>query len=492
MNRQESTIKRGDKVEVRITSLAPGGEGVSKDFGLPIFVNRVAKGDQALVEIFDRRKNFARGRVLEILSPSPDRTEAPCKLFKVCGGCQWQHIKYEAQLSAKEEIVKQSLSHMAGMSSIPVNSTIASERQFFYRNKVNFPVRHPKGSSRILAGYYEQDSHRLVNVKHCPIQPQPLDAMLEAAKAALEKFGVSAYDETTGEGLLRFITARYSEHNDQMLVTLVVNCAKNEMPDCLNQAALDIAANLPNLVGVCANFNTQAGNRILGGETVCLTGKPYIEETLKTKREDYPLPLNAGLAFRLSSNSFFQVNTLQAVNLLEKLSDLILDFSTNNALPLKEMVVVDAYAGVGAIALWLSPFVKEVVAVEEIADAVQDGQVNLKLNKVENVDFRCGKVEQVLPRLFMEGVRPSVVIVDPPRKGCSERALAAVLEFAPSLVLYVSCNPVTLARDLKILGGGGGGAKYGYKTEKVLPVDLFPQTYHVESVAVLHRQLPNG
>ncbi|PWT99637.1 MAG: 23S rRNA (uracil(1939)-C(5))-methyltransferase RlmD [Candidatus Melainabacteria bacterium] len=489
--KQEPEIKRGDKVEVRITSLAPGGEGVSKDFGMPIFVNRVAEGDRALIEIFDRRSNFARGRVLEILAPSPDRAEPPCKLFKVCGGCQWQHISYEGQLKAKEQIIKQALNHIGGLDAASVKEVIPSGKQLFYRNKVQFPVRQPKGSDRILAGYYEQDSHNLVNVKHCPIQPKALDEMLEAAKASCEQFRVSAYNEITGEGLLRFINARYSEENEQILVTLVVNCAKTKIPDYLKQAALDIAEKLSSVVGVCLNFNTKPGNRILGEETVCITGKPYLEETLKTKRTDYPEELKTGLTFRLSSSSFFQVNTEQAVNIFECLSDFILDFSSVAKVAPAEMVVLDAYAGVGAIALWLSPFVKKVLAVEEVADAVKDGHVNLELNRIENVDFRLGKVEQVLPKLFNEGVRPHVVIVDPPRRGCSEKALEAVLAFAPPLILYVSCNPVTLARDLKLIIGDGE-SKCGYKTVEIQPVDLFPQTYHIESIAVLQRQPQYG
>jgi 23S rRNA (uracil1939-C5)-methyltransferase len=485
-------IKRGDRLEVSITSIAPGGEGVSKDFGLPIFVNRVAQGDKAMIEIFDRRPGFARGKVVEILSPSPSRVDPPCKLFKVCGGCQWQHLSYEAQLTAKEEIIKQSLNHIGGLTSDVVQRAMPAEQEFFYRNKVQFPVRHPQGSARILAGYYEQDSHRLVNVKHCPIQPKALDEMLEVVKASCEKFAISAYNETTGDGLLRFITARYSEVTEQMLVTLVVNCSDETMPDSLSDAALDIAAKLPKLAGVCLNFNFRKGNRILAEKTICLTGRPYIEEILKTGRPDYPHQLKDGLTFRLSTNSFFQVNTAQAVRLFEKLSDVIRDFSASQNVPLEEMIVVDAYAGVGAIALWLSPFVKQVLAVEDNTDAVQDGNLNLKINKIENVEFHCGRVEEVLPRLFQAGIRPQVVIVDPPRKGCSEKALAAVREFAPALILYVSCNPVTLARDLKILNTGEEGSKCGYKTGEILPVDLFPQTYHIESATVLYRQPANG
>lgn len=576
-----NTPQRGDTIDVKITSLAPGGEGVSKDFGLPIFVNRVAVGDLVRVEIFDRRPKFARGQIVEILSPSADRNEPPCKLFKVCGGCQWQFLSYEAQLIAKEQIIKQSLEHIGGIDSLVVETALPAAAQLFYRNKVQFPVRHPQGSKRILAGYYEQDSHRLVNVKHCPVQPAPLDEMLEIVKSSCEKFALSAYDEATGKGLLRFITARFSEITKQMLVTLVVNCSKEKMPRALTEAADQIASQLPQATGVCINFNTSPGNRIMGDETFCRSGKPYMEELLSSQRPDYPEKLHTGLTFRLSSTSFFQVNTSQAVRLFEALSDIISEFATTKGIAYDDILALDCYAGVGAIALWMSPFLKKVIAVEENPDAVTDGKLNAKINQIGNVDFYSGKVEHVLPELFARGFKPKIVIVDPPRKGCSGQALEAVLKFAPELILYVSCNPVTLARDLKIMTSGtrdgdknhprgvppvrpdseeasgiamkysegravlaevaqaagadqsdklphpsvesrGCSTKYseakdceeqsaaergiraerateeasgalqcGYKLVKVLPVDLFPQTYHIESVAVLRRSSEN-
>jgi 23S rRNA (uracil1939-C5)-methyltransferase len=495
----EKQLRKGDKVELTITSLAPGGEGVSKDLGQPIFVPRVAVGDRVLVEIFDSRKGFARGRAIEILVASPDRIDPPCKLFKVCGGCQWQHLSYESQLRAKEEILKQSLMHMGGMTSYVVQETIGSDRQFHYRNKVQFPVRQPQGSTRILAGYYEQDSHRLVNIKHCPVQPQALDEMLAAAKQCCERFGISAYNEKTGKGLLRFINARVNEEADQILVTLVVNSGKSTMPEALVQAAQDIAKTMPNIVGVCANFNTSPGNRILGNETICLTGKPYVEERLKASRADAPARLQQGLVFRLSADSFFQINTSQAVKLFERLRDIIDQFCHDTKITPKSITLIDAYAGVGAIALWLAPIAGKVIAIEENAASVEDGKLNLQINAIDNVEFRPGTVEKVLPALFNQGVRPQIVVLDPPRKGCSLSTLEAVVKLAPDMIAYVSCNPVTLARDLKILHStqavsdkDQSEAVFGYKTEKVLAIDLFPQTFHVESVAVLYRRLLNG
>jgi len=519
-------LKKGDRVEVTITSLAPGGQGLTKELGLPIFVNRVARGDRVLVEIYDRRSDFAFGRVVDVLAPSSERVQPPCKLFKVCGGCQWQHINYYAQLEAKEEIIRQSLVRIGGMDSALVGKTIPADREFHYRNKVQFPVKQSKSSQRILAGYYEQNSHRLVNIKHCPIQPPAFDRMLEITKSICQMFSITAYNESSGQGLLRFVTARLSEATGQILITLVVNCSSKQIPTALTKVACEIINQLPQVVGVCANLNTKPGNRIMSEETVCLAGKPYIEEVFKSERLGHRAKLRDGLTFRLSPDSFFQVNTLQAIKLLEKLDDLIGTYLASAAIALKEMVLVDAYAGVGVIALWLSPFFKDVIAIEENASAVKDGQLNLRNNKIDNVEFLSGEVEYVLPRLIERGVRPEVVVLDPPRKGCSEKALGAVLKLAPALILYVSCNPVTLARDLRFLMGNqmmsasnadndqvkkmdshllapirtkestaeieADSAIYGYKTKEIIPIDLFPQTYHVEAIAVLYRQKLNG
>jgi 23S rRNA (uracil1939-C5)-methyltransferase len=490
---KEQQFRKGQLVELNIASIAPGGEGVSKDLGIPVFVNRAATHDRAEVELFDVRSKFARGKINKILTPSTDRIEPFCKIFKVCGGCQWQHLNYEAQLRAKKDIVKQSLEHIGKLSPDLVQEPIGADAsfQFFYRNKVQFPVRQPHKSSRILAGYYQQDSHELVNIKHCPIQPEPLDRMLDAAKQICEQFGITAYEERSHRGLLRFICARISRANNQILITLVMNCEADELTERMRETAQCLLEALPEVVGVCLNFNTARGNKILGDQTICMAGEPYVEEVYKTQLPEYPELLKHGLRFRLSSSSFFQIHTEQATKLLESLSNYLIEFDKQaNGKKLSEMTLVDAYSGVGAMSLWLAPFVKKVIAIEENAEATRDGEFNMELNGLTNVEFITGQVEEILPQLRARGHSPDIIVVDPPRKGLPPETIESILQLAPQLLLYVSCNPSTLARDLKLLKAQDNfEAQFGYKTRQVLPIDLFPQTYHVESIAVLDRQL---
>jgi 23S rRNA (uracil1939-C5)-methyltransferase len=285
-----------------------------------------------------------------------------------------------------------------------------------------------------------------------------------------------------------------------VLVTLVINMrAANEdefdrspLGQKLQKAAEDIRGQASEIVGVCVNLNSDQGNKILGDQTFCLSGVPRIEEVLKSPRQDYPELLQGGIEFSLSSTSFFQVNTEQAVRLLESVYD-----SARDALSAVEKpVIVDAFAGVGTMALWLSPLAARVIAVEEHAAAVEDGRRNAQKNGITNVEFVLGTVESILPDLYAQGVAPHLIVLDPPRKGLSQEAIVAVRQFSPPRLIYVSCNPTTLARDLKILAGGDPGKAnidaIGYKTKQIQPVDLFPQTYHVESVTTLERQLSDG
>lgn len=481
-------LARGDRLVSTVESLAPGGEAVMREQGVPIFVRGLAPGDRAEIELFDVRKDFARASVVQILEPSCQRAVPPCKLFGVCGGCQWQHLSYEWQLKAKEDIVRQTLKHIAKLDPELVRPSIGADDPLHYRNKVQFPVEARK-SGRILAGYYKADSHELVNIKHCPVQPEPLDRMLDTAKSVCEDHRLTAYDEKKRTGLLRHITARYSFDRKSVLVTLVVNAhSENRGKDkCrpeislpeMQRAAREIMDRCVDVTGVCLNYNPQAGNRIIGDTTVLLAGEPYIIERLATTRDDLPERLRQGLEFKLSPASFFQVNTAQCCRLFEQIFDAIADA----ALPAgsRVPVIVDAYAGVGAIALWLSPIAGRVIAVEEHPAAVADGKLNLELNKVDNVEFRLGGVEEVFLQFVEQRTIPDVLVVDPPRSGLSPQAMGGITALGPLRMVYVSCNPATLARDLRIL------EKNGYKTKQIQPVDLFPQTYHIETVTVLER-----
>ncbi|MBY0359273.1 MAG: 23S rRNA (uracil(1939)-C(5))-methyltransferase RlmD [Candidatus Obscuribacterales bacterium] len=483
MAKQKHTYHKNQKLRVSIESIAPGGQGFTKDPGLPVFVNRGVPGDLLEVELYDLRKDFAHARIVEVIEPSVKRTEPPCKLFKVCGGCQWQHIAYEHQLELKTDIVKQAIKHIGKLDPSIVLPTIPAADPLYYRNKVQFPVTQPHGSTRILAGYYKEGSHELVNIKHCPVQPEPLDRLLEATKLILEEQGVDGYDEADHTGMLRHITARFSFAFERILLTLVLNAGRNQfelLQSKLVSAAQEIMAQVPEVAGVCVNLNNARGNRIMGNETICIAGAPHIIEKLVSTRAQAPEKLVDGLSFRLSPTSFFQVNSAQAVGLLDLVLDAVQDWQKANSQKLVPLII-DAYAGVGTMALWLSALAEKVLAIEEVPAAVQDGRDILKLNEISNVEFYLGSVEKVFPELGARMLQPQILVLDPPRKGVAAEVLEHAAALEPELILYVSCNPSTLARDLKILQG------LGYESRSIQPLDMFPQTHHVESLTILHK-----
>jgi 23S rRNA (uracil1939-C5)-methyltransferase len=472
-------IGKGQRAVVRVESMAGGGEAVARFNGMPIFVSRLAPGDLVEVEIFDVRKGFGRGHPLKLIEPSSQRAEPPCPLFKVCGGCQWQHLAYEYQLQAKADIVRQAVEHIGKLSADLVLPAIGADDPLYYRNKVQFPVEMVAKTGRILAGYYKENSHELVNIKHCPVQPPVLDSMLAAVKDAAQRHKLSAYSENTHRGYLRHLAARVSFDSNEVLVTLVLNASPPLAEPFLSRLtalADDLMQAVPEVVGVCVNFNEDKGNRIMGKSTVCVAGLDAVTEKLRSHLPDAPAALKSGLAFRLSPNSFFQVNSRQA----ETLFDLVFEAAVSPGVS-REPVIIDAYAGVGTMAQWLSYAAKRVIAIEEVDSAVLDGRENCKINGIENVEFYEGKVEVVLPELSRGGLTADVVVVDPPRKGVEANGLQSVIQLAPARIVYVSCNPATLARDLKIL------EENGYKTKQIQPIDMFPQTYHVESVTVLEK-----
>ncbi len=483
-------LGKGSRIRLTIETLTPGGDGVGHFEGVAIFVGRVAPGDVVDVDLFDVRKSFARGKVVTFHQRSADRIEPACPVFDRCGGCQWQHVSYEAQLEAKQTIVRQALRHI---DDIDLQSTLPAPQALNYRNKAQFPVQRT-GKGRLVAGYYEEGSHRIVDLNSCPVQPEPLDLVLREVKRLLIEYRVSAYREDTHNGLIRHICARESDFNKDVLLTLVLNSTDEEFADEqlaeFRTIATTLMESIPSIKGVCLNFNSEKGNKIFGDETICIKGALEIEEVLRSLRSDRPTRLREGIRFRLSSQSFFQVNTKQAANLFDEVYDQVDTLAKRFERPLK---VLDVYAGVGTIAMWVADLAENVVAVEDQAPAVRDGLSAVALNKVNNITFEEGRAEQVLTRMAKEGAVFDVAIIDPPRKGASSQVLEALLKLQPTSIIYVSCNPQTLARDLKILQDGvledGEGKQVytGYKTLRVKPIDLFPQTYHIESVATLER-----
>lgn len=430
------------------------------------------------------------------------------------------HLNYAAQLHWKRAIIEQSLYHIGGKelgdSLTPLLlPAVASNNELGYRNKVQLPVRNPHQSKRLLAGYFETNSHNLVNIKHCPIQPSLLDDVLAEIKTLAEAHSIVAYDEKTGRGFLRHIQMRISEGKDEVLVTFVLNCHEKNMPTFMPTLATQLMEKFTQIKGVCANYNEAKGNRILGEHTICLAGQPFIEEVLRTQKADFPDILKTGLKFQLSPASFFQVNTNQALTLLELVAEevktyLLEKFShSHNKSSAKQnnnITLLDAYAGVGTIALWLAPFVAKVIAIESNVQAVKDGQTNQALNKISNVQFQLAKVEDYLPTLLKNEPAINIIVLDPPRQGLALEVIETIIKLQPELIIYISCNPVTLSRDLRLILSGSTPdlssdkspnsekkndclkLDSGYKVEKIVPVDLFPQTYHIESITVMKKQ----
>lgn len=492
------TLTRGQRLKLSIDSLAAGGEGVGRVDGIPVFVNDSAVGDVIETELYDVRKNFAKGKIVRIEVASPTRTTPECALWDRCGGCQFQHIEYGAQLEAKREIVEQAIKHVGRLEDVVIEPALGAESPLRYRNKVQFPVG--RGSDGIVAGYFEKSSHTLVDVECCPVESQLVDRVLVASKRACNKHKISIYNEATHRGILRHICARQSFDNNDILVTFVLNLAEHEfgasdkiaLRESFTAVAEELMEQIDEVVGFCVNFNSQKGNKILGDKTICLAGTPFIQEVLYARCEEMPTRLKEGIKFQLSPTSFFQVNTHQAARLLEQVyveADRI-----KAKLPSSDSFnIIDVYCGVGTISFWLAGLADRVIAVEDNPQAVANGRENLALNDICNVEFYEGTAESAFAKFVELGLRPDLVVLDPPRKGASKDVLESLLKLAPPHIIYVSCNPATLARDLRILKDGISSSgeekprQIGYKTHRVKPVDLFPQTYHIESVATLEK-----
>ncbi|AFY74825.1 23S rRNA (uracil-5-)-methyltransferase RumA [Synechococcus sp. PCC 7502] len=447
-------------ISLEITDLSDSGDGVGRYQDLAIFVADTVPGDRIEAKLTFVKPNLAHARLEKILSPSPHRVRSSCIVADKCGGCQWQVVSYEYQLEAKQNQVVQALQRIGGFSPTEISSVISeiipAPDPLQYRNKVSYPLAmdNSKNEHRLKIGYYQKRSHKIVNINQCPVQDQRLDPFLAGLKRDIRKREWQIYDENTHRGLLRHISLRIGRNTGEILLTLV---AKDwEVPKLELQAPLWLEA-YPNLVGVMLNRNGDRTNTILGEETRCIAGRDYIEEIF------------AGLRFQLRADTFFQVYTEQAealVNLIQR--ELQLQ---------KTDVIVDAYSGVGTLTLPLSKKVKQAIALEIQPQATIQAEQNAKLNGIRNVRFHTGTVEELLPQLDL---KPDVILLDPPRKGCHPEAIAYLCQSEIPRLVYVSCNPATLARDLRSLVREGS-----YKITKLQPLDFFPQTAHVETVAFL-------
>ena len=443
-----------DELTVSIEKLSNLGTGIARVDGCVVFVDNACPEDELKIKITKITKNYANAKILDILKPSPHRVEPFCALQKVCGACQLQFIDYDYQLELKRQIVEDAMRSIGGLD-IEVPNPIPSPQIKEYRHKIQYPVSQTKVSKRLLAGYYKPQTHEIVNIKHCPIQPQICDEIIEFIRVKSFDYSISGYNEKKHAGDLRHVVLRVSAATDKVLVTLVVN-SKKVFPR-LKDFCNEIFAEFKSVSGVCVNFNTKQTNVILGAETECVCGKDFVKERILDK------------TFRIGANTFFQVNPKSAENIFSYVKDYI----KNN---FENPTVLDAYAGVATFGISVCDVAEKVVSVEENKDSVTKAREVLELNDIHNVELHnmdtalyCKKTK----RKF------DVIILDPPRKGCTQQSLDEALRLSKGTIVYVSCNPATLARDLKYL------REKGCRVESIQPFDMFCHTYHVENVAII-------
>lgn len=452
---QSIPVSIGQIVELKIDSMAYDNSAIGRYKDFVIMIDRGTPGDVVKASITTVRPNYARAIIVEVKESDPTyRVEAPCKLFKVCGGCQWQHLPYEKQLEQKDLLLKSFFSRLELHDEV-IKSVIPSKNPWNYRNKVQYPVRTVKETGRLKAGYFEWHSNDLVNIKYCPIQHKLFDNIVETVR------GLAPQHKITDKWL-RHVCIRIGLNTNEALLTLV---ARNESLSKSQEFAKEVMDRHPELVGVCINLNTKTTNVIYGDKTEVIKGRGYIFEEVKD------------LKFKISATSFFQVNTGQA----EKLLCIIEDFvCRGEPLARPTDVILDAYCGVGLISLFLSKHARKVIGIEEIKQSIEDARHSAKENNIKNVKFVNGKVENKIVEI-LNNEKPEVVILDPPRVGCSKKVLESILNSEVKKIIYVSCNPSTLARDLEILKLGG------FEIKSIQPIDMFPHSYHVECIVLLER-----
>ncbi|MDA0672155.1 MAG: 23S rRNA (uracil(1939)-C(5))-methyltransferase RlmD [Cyanobacteria bacterium] len=449
--------EQGETLELEITDLSSGGDGVGRWENRVVFVPDTVPGDRVQARLVFTKPTFGRGKLLEVLSPGGDRIRPACIVADKCGGCQWQPVAYPTQLAAKEQQLTDALQRIGGFSDLPLDPILAADNPLSYRNKVTYPLGlSPEG--QVKAGYYRKGTHQIVNLNQCPVQDDRLDPLLAEIKQDIQTQGWSIYDETTHNGQLRHLVFRVGRRTGDLLLTLVSNTW--DLPG-IEDLAAQWKERYPTLAGVCVNRNQAQGNTIFGPETRYVVGQPYLTERF------------AGLEFHIYPTTFFQVYTEQAERLLRCIVD-HLDLQGRET-------IVDAYCGVGTLTLPLARRAGHCLGLEVQAEAVEVASENAHLNRIENVSFQVGTVATLLPTVTeaLGGDQPDVIVLDPPRKGCEAGVLDALLSLRPPRLVYMSCNPATLARDLKHLCAGG------YRLERLQPADFFPQTAHVECAAFL-------
>lgn len=451
-------IEKNKEYILDIVSQGYEGEGIAKiNDTFTVFIEGALKGERVNVRIVKSKKSFAYGKLLEVIEPSLERCEAKCSIHKRCGGCKLQYSTYKEQLNFKFERVKDCITKIGKLDESIVQFPLGMDEPWRYRNKVQLPIGMVNGELKI--GFFAPRSHEIIDMETCLIQDEIADKVVGITRTWIKKNNIKPYnidgkyDET---GILRHIMIRRGFTTNEVMVVLVTNGSK--LPNKDEFISL-ITENIPGIKSIVQNINSKPTNVILGQECITLWGESTISDYI------------GEFKFNISPLSFFQVNPVQTEVLYNK----ALEYAGLTG----DETVFDAYCGTGTITLFLSQKAKKVYGVEIIPQAIENANINAKENNVNNVEFFVGESEVVIPDLINKGIKADVVIVDPPRKGCDVKLLNAITNIDAKKIVYVSCDPSTLARDLAILEGNG------YKTVKVQPVDMFPHTAHIENVALL-------
>lgn len=448
-------LSKNKEYIVEIVDIGQGGVGIGKYDGFTIFVDGGLIQDKIKVKITKSKKNYAVGDIVEILEKSPFRVARKCdESLRQCGGCQIQELDYQKQLELKTNEVKQVITRIGKLEDVTIHNTLGMKNPFRYRNKAQFPIQ--KKNNIPIIGFYKKKSHDLISTDECIIQHEINDKIIKIIKNYIKTYDVSIYDEKTHKGLLRHLVTKVGFSTNEVMVILVTNGMKLPHTD---ELILALKENIPGFKTFVINVNTQKTNVILGKENIVVYGDGIIKDYI------------GELVFEISPLSFFQVNPIQTEVLYNK----ALEYANLG----ESDTVFDIYCGIGTISLFLAQKAKKVYGIEIVEDAIKDAKRNAEINNMNNVEFYVGKAEEVVPKMYREGKKANVVVVDPPRKGCDEKVLDTIVSMKPDRVVYVSCNPSTLARDLAYLNDRG------YKCREIQPVDMFPHSVHVENIAII-------
>ncbi|MBQ6569618.1 MAG: 23S rRNA (uracil(1939)-C(5))-methyltransferase RlmD [Clostridia bacterium] len=451
-------IKKNDVIEVEITGMTSEGNGVGRYEGTAIFIPDTAEGDRVRAIVVKLAKNYAFGKAVEILTPSPDRIETDCEVSRKCGGCVFRHISYNAELKIKAQRVKDALTRIGGFENLQVEPIVGAQMPDFYRNKAQLPVR-ADADGNPMVGFFAPRSHRIIDCGGCKLSPAEFEEISAVFTGWMSDFNISPYNEEQNSGTVRHLYLRKGFKTGEIMVCVVSRVFPVPHTDELVKR---LSEKFDCIKSIVINVNPQKTNVILGERCVTLFGRDYINDYL------------CGLKFKISPLSFYQVNRDQA----ERLYGLAAQCADLRG----DEVLLDLYCGTGTIGLSMAKSVKKLIGVEIVPQAIEDAKKNAAENGIENARFICADAAKAAVMLAGENISPDVVILDPPRKGCSPELLETVAGFEPEKIVYVSCDPATLARDMKILN------ELDYSPKTVIPVDMFPRTSHVEAVVLMTKR----